>query len=283
MANVYLNGKYIELGKAKISVLDRGFTFGDGVYEVLPVYNHQIFCFKQHIQRLEHSLAAIHIVNPLTYDQWLEILTSLVLQDLAKDQSIYLQVTRGISERDHSIKTDTEPTVFVMCSPMKKKDHTQGVNAITYDDIRWKFCDIKAITLLSGILLRHMAETKDATEAILLRDDIVTEGAASNVFIVKDDIVRTPAKNGSILSGITRDLVVELLKECNMPCEETRITKDELQNADEIWITSSTWEIVPVIQLDGKAIGHGKPGEVWGKANELYQKYKQKVIANNQK
>ncbi len=278
MTKVYLNGEFIPLKEARISVLDRGFTFGDSVYEVLPVYSRHILRLKEHIERLDNSLAAIYMQNPMSLDQWQGVLTTLVEQDPAENQSIYLQVTRGVSERDHSINIDVKPTVFIMSKPLIKKDLSNGINAITCDDIRWKYCNVKATTLLPGILLRHQAEEKGAMEAILLRNDIVTEGAASNVFIVKDNVINTPVKDGNILPGITRDLVVELLNDANMPCNETHITKNELLDADEIWITSSTWEIVPVIKLDDDLVGEGTPGKTWKQTIEIYQKFKDEVI-----
>jgi len=249
---VYLNGQYLPLEKANVSVLDRGFTFGDGVYEVIPVYHGHIFRLKKHIERLNNSLDEVFIDRPCDFKQWQEILQKLIQQNPAEDHSLYMQVTRGVSERDHAIDTATKPTV----------------------DIRWKYCHIKAITLLPSVILRHKARQAGAVEALLVNDGYVTEGAASNVFIVKDGVVKTPPKDGNLLPGITRDLVVELLLKSEIPCEEVVITDNELKQADEIWITSSTWEIVPVVQLDDKTVGTGKPGEVWQKANDIYQAFK---------
>ena len=277
MSLVYLNGEYLPLNEARVSVLDRGFTFGDGVYEVLPVYNHHIFRFDQHLERLGNSLAAIHMENPLSKNKWQEILITLIEDSQDNDQSIYIQVTRGVSDRDHTININGSPTVFAMCKPIIKDDLSSGIKAITCDDIRWKLCYIKAITLLPSVLLRHEAAERGATEAILVKDNIVTEGAASNVFIVKDNIVRTPPKDGNILPGITRDLVVELLNKENIKCIETRVMKNDLFDADEIWITSSTWEIVPVIELDGQPVGSHRPGKVWKKSIAIYQQFKEKL------
>ena len=275
---VYLNGHYLPIEEAKISVLDRGFTFGDGVYEVIPVYNSHIFRLKEHIERLNNNLDEIFIDKPHKIDQWEKILRELINKNsekgTAKDQSLYLQVTRGVSERDHAIDIATEQTVFAMSRPLVKKDSSAGISAIVEEDIRWKYCHIKAITLLPSVILRHKAKQSGATEALLIRDGYVTEGAASNVFIVKSGIVKTPAKDGSLLPGITRDLVVELLSESGIPCEEVLIKETELRQADEIWITSSTWEIVPVIELDGKPVGTGSPGEVWQQASRIYQAFK---------
>lgn len=275
---VYLNGHYLPIEEAKISVLDRGFTFGDGIYEVIPVYNGHIFRLKEHIERLNNSLDEIFIDKPHEMDQWEKILHELIDKNSEKypadDHSIYMQVTRGVSERDLAIDIATEQTVFAMIKPLPKKDRSAGISAIVEEDIRWKYCHIKAITLLPSIVLRHKAKQSGATEALLIRDGYVTEGAASNVFIVKNGIVKTPAKDGSLLPGITRDLVIDLLSESGIPCEEVVIKETELKQADEIWITSSTWEIVPVIELDGKPVGKGSPGEVWQQASRIYQAFK---------
>ena len=274
MGNVYLNGKYLPLADAKISVLDRGFTFGDGVYEVFLVYQRKIFRLAEHLERLDRSLAGIYMKNPRTNAEWKQLLTGLVNDNPADDQSLYLQITRGVSERDHSIALAKEPTIFAMSKALPQRNLAQGIHAITCEDIRWKLCDIKAITLLPSVLLRHRAMQTGATEAILYKGEIVTEGAASNVFIVSDGIIKTPPKDSSILPGITRDLVLELLQREGIPCRETSITREELRSADEIWITSSTWEIVPVIKLDDRPVGAGKPGKVWEKAMDIYQKFK---------
>ena len=281
MGIVYLNGQYLPIEEAKISVLDRGFTFGDGIYEVIPVYNGHIFRLKEHIERLNNSLDEIFIGKPHEMDQWEKILRELIEKNSEKypseDQSLYIQVTRGISERDHAIDIATEQTVFAMIRPLLKKDRSAGISAVIEEDIRWKYCHIKAITLLPSVMLRHKAKQSGAAEALLIREGYVTEGAASNVFIVKNGIVKTPIKDGSLLPGITRDLVVELLSESGIPCEEVVIKETELKQADEIWITSSTWEIVPVIELDGKPVGTGRPGEVWQQAFRNYQEYKTRM------
>jgi len=271
---VYLNGQYLPIEKAKISVLDRGFTFGDGVYEVIPVYHGHIFRLQKHIERLNNSLVEVYIDRPYDLAQWQDILRELIDQNPAEDHSLYIQVTRGISERDHAIDVATKPTVFAMSRPLLKKDRSAGISAIVEEDIRWKYCHIKAITLLPSVILRHKARQAGATEALLVKDGYITEGAASNVFIVKDGVVKTPPKDGSLLPGITRDLLVELLLKSDIACEEVAIAVKELRQADEIWITSSTWEIVPVVKLDAEPVGTGKSGEVWQQATEIYQAFK---------
>ncbi len=272
---VYLNGQYIPIEKAKISVLDRGFIFADGVYEVIPVYHGHIFRLKNHIERLNSSLDEVYIERPYDLAQWQEILCELIRQNPAEDHSLYIQVTRGVSERDHAIATAKKQTIFAMSRPLLKKNYEAGISAIVAEDIRWKLCHIKAITLLPSVILRHKASQAGATEALLVKDGNVTEGAASNIFIVKDGVVKTPPKDGSLLPGITRDLLVELLSASDIACEETSISEKELRQADEIWITGSIWEIVSVVKLDAEFIGTGKPGEIWQQASKIYQTFKQ--------
>jgi D-alanine transaminase len=278
MSTVFLNGEYIPLEKACIHVMDRGFIFADGVYEVIPVFNQHIFRLDEHLQRLNKSLNAVYIENPYNNSAWYDILNTLIKSDNVPDKSLYIQVTRGISERNHDIDPATSPTVFAMCKPIQNKNYDRGIKAITYDDIRWQYCHIKAITLLPSVMLRHLASEKGAREAILIRENLVTEGAASNVFLVKDNTVITPPDNGFVLPGITRNLLIELLNDAGVDCKESQITLSELQDADEIWITSSTWEIVPVIELDGRLVGDGVPGAFWCQANSLYQDFKARLI-----
>ena len=275
---IYLNGEYLPLNQAKVSVLDRGFIFGDGVYEVIPAYGSKVLRFEHHMQRLQNSLDGIRITNPLTNDQWLEIINKLIAATDSQDQYIYLHITRGVAARDHQFPQATQPTVFVMCNvlqPVDKKILEQGIAAVTLDDIRWQYCNIKAIALLPNILLRQQAIDNDAKEAILIRDGFITEGAASNVFIVRNGVIKTPPKDNKLLPGITRDLVVELAQQHNIPVEETAITENEFFSADEVWLTSSTKEILPVTQLNAKPVGNGQPGKIWQQMIKNYQDYKQ--------
>ena len=276
MSIVYLNGEYLPLAEAKVSVLDRGFTFGDGVYEVIPVFSGNILRLEEHLDRLYDSLAGIDINFPLSRPEIKEILLEVVKRNPAQgDQQIYMQVTRGVTDREHFYEGLITPTFFVMCKPIVAKDLSSGVKAITHDDIRWKYCHIKAIALLPNVLLKKLARGREnCHEAILIRDGIVTEGVASNVFVVIGDKIRTPPKNNNVLPGITRDLVVELLKAAGFNCTETDITEAELKAADEIWISSSTMGLAPVINLDGKDVKDGRPGPVWKQAHELYESYK---------
>jgi D-alanine transaminase len=272
---VYLNGQYLPLCDAKISVMDRGFLFGDGIYEVIPSYSGKMFHFQDHMERLENSLASIRLPNPHDRTQWLEILTPLLDKNL--DQSIYLQITRGVaSKRDHAFPENITPTVFAMCSNIVPFESlNSGVKALSVDDSRWELCNVKATTLLANILLRQQAVEQGCAEAILVKDGYVTEGAASNIFAVVDGILITPPIGREILPGITRNVILELARENNIPYSEDIISLDALKTASEIWLTSSTREIVPVVQLDNEAIANGKPGPIWRTMNQLFQAYKQ--------
>ena len=276
MLVVFLNGTFLPLDEAKVSVLDRGFTFGDGVYEVIPVFSGSIFRLDEHLGRLANSLSSLDISIDSTADELKNILVELVQKNPESgDQQIYLQVTRGVSERDHHYGEHLVPTFFAMCKPMLQKDFSSGVHAITHDDIRWKYCHIKSTALLASVLLKKIARDAGSShEAILIRDGKVTEGASSNVFIVKNGVVMTPRKDTNVLPGITRDLLVELLTESGPGGMETDISEQQLRQADEIWITSSTSGVVAVVNLDGEKIGDGIPGPYWDKAHGLYETFK---------
>ena len=268
----YLNGSFLPLSKARISVLDRGFLFGDGVYEVIPAYGGRPFRLDQHMERLEHNLRAIRLAPPLSPGQWEAILKEL-LQG-SHDQAIYLQITRGAAaKRDHALPAEPCPTVLAWAFPMND-EIPQPARAITHQDIRWQWCHIKAITLLANVLLRQQALDQGCQEAILIREGEVTEGAASNVFAVIDNVLVTPAKGPHLLPGITRDLVLELAEDHGIANRERELTAEELTTADEIWLTSSTRELVPVVELDGQPIGKGRPGPVWQRMYEIFQAYK---------
>jgi D-alanine transaminase len=282
MGIVYLSGEYLPEEKAKVSALDRGFVFADGVYEVIPAYGGHLFRLGQHLQRLDNSLAGIRLANPLDRLQWAEILEEIVKRnsDNNEDLSIYLQVTRGAAKRDHVFPDQIQQTVFVMATPMSAPPAEQlenGIAAITHDDIRWRYCHIKSIALLPNTLMRQIAREAGATEAILYRDDQVTEGAASNVFIVHNGRILTPRKDECLLPGITRDLLLEIAANDGLDCREADISMEMLGEAEEIWITSSTKEILPVTRLDGQPVGDGKPGPVWRDMLDRYQQYKNKL------
>ncbi|BAV32526.1 cytochrome C550 [Sulfuricaulis limicola] len=280
LTQVYLNGEFLPPDQARVSVFDRGFIFGDGVYEVIPVFGGRLFRLSHHLARLDASLSAIRLRNPHTPMEWNDIFTRLLAAG-SGDQSIYLQVTRGVAPRDHAFPPNITPTVFAYAQPLKYSppEHlAQGVAAVTTADIRWQRCDIKAIALLANALLRQQAIDQGAAEAILVRDGVVTEGAASNIFIVKNGRLVTAPKGPFILPGITRDLVVEIAHAKGIPCDELPVKIEMLSSADEVWLTSSTKEILPITRIDGKPVGDGKPGPMHAKMFALYKEYKQAFI-----
>jgi D-alanine transaminase len=280
MSTVYLNGDFLPEEDACVSVLDRGFIFGDGVYEVIPAYGKRPFRLQGHLERLQNSLDGIRISNPHSHDEWQYFIQKVIDANEGEDQSVYLQITRGAAKRDHAFPSDATPTVLIMSSPLsgaKAEQLKSGVTAITTEDIRWIYCHIKAICLLPNVLLRQKAVDAQSTEAILIRDGLATEGAASNLFIVHDGIIRTPPKGPLLLPGITRDLVLELAEENHIPYEEANILEADLTRAEEIWLTSSTKEILAVTQLNGQAVGNGNPGPLWKRMFGLYQQYKQRL------
>lgn len=262
---VYLNGKIVDGDKAKISVFDRGFMLADGAYEVIAVYGGQMLWPDKHLERLQHSLSSLGIVNPLTPKAWLRIFEQVIEANPPSDfQGLYIQVTRGVQiPRAHTYEEDLKPTVFVKCSTAIKKSAGSGVACITMDDIRWQRCDIKSINRVANVMMSQMAKEQDAAEAILIRDGLVVEGASSNVFMVKNNVIITPAKSLDLLSGVTRDLVLMLAIEAGYTCKEQPVKVDELFDADEVWITSTTREISPLIQLDNRAVGQGIQGGVY--------------------
>jgi len=280
LAQVYLNGEFLPPDQARVSVFDRGFIFGDGVYEVIPVFGGRLFRLPHHLSRLDASLGAIRLRNPHTQQEWNSIFTRLLAAG-SGDQSIYLQITRGVAPRDHAFPPNITPTVFAYAQPLKyspPEQLAQGVVAVTAADIRWQRCDIKAIALLANALLRQQAIGQGAVEAILVRDGLVTEGAASNIFVVKNGRLVTPPKGPFILPGITRDLVVEIARAKGIPCDELPVKIEMLTAADEVWLTSSTKEILPITRIDGRPVGNGKPGPMHAKMFALYKEYKQAFI-----
>lgn len=275
---VYLNGDYLPLADAKISVLDRGFLFGDGVYEVIPAYQGRLFRLEDHIDRLNNSLREIRLELQKSVAEWQAIFQPLL--DSSKDEYIYLQITRGYApKRDHGFPEQVMPTVFAMCSEIKPfTGRVTGIKAVTLQDTRWQKCHVKATALLAHVLLRQEALDQDGAEAILLRNGYVCEGAASNVFAVIDDELITPPNSHEILPGITRDVILELAEVNQIACREDIIAVEALQNATEVWVTSSIREIVPVVELDGQLVGDGKPGPLFQKMDQLFQAYKQSLV-----
>jgi D-alanine transaminase len=278
MSTAYLNGVFQPLSETRVSVMDRGFLFGDGVYEVIPVYGGRLFRLTHHLTRLCNSLDAVRIGNPLSTAAWETMLNDLVIRNNGGDQAVYLQVTRGVApKRDHAFPENTSPTLFAMSTPLAASveiDSIIGTTAITLPDIRWKLCNIKAITLLPNVLLRQQAIDSDGAEAILIKDGFAIEGAASNIFIVRNGLLITPPNGPALLPGITRDLVIELAASHAIPFREADISEEELFSADEVWLTSSTREISPVIRLDDSIISGGVPGPLWRRMISLYQDYK---------
>ena len=280
---IYLNGQYLPIEEARISVLDRGFIFGDGVYEVIPVYSRRPFRPAAHLQRLQHSLDGILLANPLSLAAWTAIFERLIALCETEDQYLYLHITRGVAPRDHPFPDPpVPPTVFVMANPLLMPPASlvaSGVAAITAPDNRWLRCDIKAIALLPNVLLRQSAVAAGCAEAILIRDDsFLTEGAASNIFVVRDGVLLAPPKDHLMLPGITYDVLLELAAANGIPHQVRRILKEELFRADELLLTSSTREVLAVTTLDGKAIGDGRPGAMFARIYELYQTFKREVM-----
>lgn len=276
----YLQGRFIPLSDAKISVLDRGFLFGDGVYEVIPVYAGKLFRLRQHLDRLAASLEQTRIPLPLEEIALEQAMQRLIDENGGGDQSLYLQITRGYQpKRDHLCPHPPDPTLFMMTNPVEPIDiaMVEGIRAVTLPDNRWTRCNIKSICLLPNLLLKQQACAIGADDVILLRGDRVTEASAANVFIVKDQAVSTPPMSNLILGGITRDLILELLVRDGIDCNETEISEAHLRDADEIWLTSSTREIAPVIELDGVQVGTGKPGASWLEMMLRLQEYKQRL------
>ncbi|MCG6936752.1 MAG: D-amino acid aminotransferase [Gammaproteobacteria bacterium] len=279
---VYLNGQYMPVEKATVSVMDRGFLFGDSVYEVIPVFGKNLLRIDGHLLRLQNSLNRISLPNPHDDDEWQAIFTDLLEKNNGEDCAIYLQISRGAyAKRDLSVKTPAgRPTVFAMVFQVTPPDIdvlSAGISAITVDDFRWNACDIKTTSLLANVMLRQQASDANVEDAILVKNGIVTEGTASNVFIVKNSVLVTPPMGRLLLPGITRDLVIEIANNNAILIEERELKEAELYAADEIWMTSSTREIAPVIRLNGKAVGSGKAGPMWKRVMDLYQQYKQQL------
>jgi len=271
---VYLNGRFLPLEDAKISVLDRGFIYGDGVYELIPVYHRQPYRLRQHLARLQRSLDGIRMVNPRTDAEWESIIRELVARTPFDDQGLYLQVTRGVAKRDHSFPLDVVPTVFMMSNPLSLPTAEQverGVAVVTAIDERWLHCDLKTISLLGNVLARQRATDAGAAEAVLFRNGFLTEASASNVLIVRDGVILAPPKDNQILPGITYDAAFELARGGGLALEVRPISRDEALAADEMWLSSSTKEVLAVTSVDGKSFGGGSPGPVFRKIYELFQ------------
>jgi D-alanine transaminase len=278
---IYLNGEFMPIEQAKVSVLDRGFIFGDGVYEVIPVYSRRPFRLAEHLTRLQASLEAIRIANPHPVAGWTELVGRIIDGNPWEDQNVYLQISRGAAKRDHAFPKGLKPTVFLMASelvPPSAELVAKGAKAIVLPDFRWLRCDIKSTSLLGNCMLRTLAADEGCVEAILIRDGMMTEASASNVFIVKDGTVLAPPKSHLILPGITYDVVLEILRDDAIPHQVRPVAESELRAADEVWVTSSSREVLPITTLDGRPVGSGKPGPLGARAYALYQQYKARVM-----
>lgn len=279
---IYLNGEFMPIQDASISPLDRGFLFGDGVYEVVPVYSRHLLRLDEHLGRLEASLASVKMTNPHSRDEWRSLIRQAVAKQGFDDQSVYIQVTRGAGpNRDFPFPPDARQTVMIYPMPLvtpSAEVKAAGVSAITREDFRWLRCDIKSIALLANVLLRNEAIAAGCAETVLFRDGWLTEGAASNVFAVRDGILLTPPKSHLMLSGITYDLVLELAARHGLPHEVRAVSEAEVRAADELWMTSSTREVLAITTLDGKPVGNGRPGPVNARMDALYQAYKNDVL-----
>ena len=270
---VYLNGEFLPLSEARIPVLDRGFIFGDGVYEVVPVYRGVPFRWNQHLSRLARSLAKVRIGNPLDDAGWTGLVAELLSRHPWQDQFVYLQVTRGVARRDHLFPADVKQTVFAMSSefkPVSRQAIEQGIAAVSLPDERWLHCDIKSISLLGNVLARQAAADAGAMECLLFRDGYLTEGSASNIWVVKDGRLLAPPRDALILEGIRYGLLEELARSCGVPFDIRRISREEVMSADELMATSATKEILPVTLLDGRVVGDG-PGPIYRKLFDAYQ------------
>lgn len=284
---VYLNGQFLPLAEAGVSPLDRGFLFGDGGYEVIPVYSRRPFRIDDHLGRLQSTLDGIGLANPLAVDVWTALVQRLISDAPWDDQSIYLQVTRGADDRrEHAFPPPGVPaTVFAFASPLLPPSATQrasGVSAITLPDLRWSRCDLKVISLLANVLARQQAVEQGCAEALLIRDGFLKEGAASNIFVVKDGVLYAPPKTRLMLPGITYDVILELAAQHHQPVMIGEIAEEALRLADEIWMTSSTKEVLAITTLDGQPVGNGPtaglPGPVGERMWRWYQDFKDNVM-----
>lgn len=278
----YLNGEYGPLPLAKVSVLDRGFIFGDGIYEVVPAYGGRLFRFDEHMARLNRSLSKLRIANPHTREEWLErcrkLVAALIDKTGAADQIVYIQITRGVALRDHVMPTDVQPTVFMMCSAMKPatpEQRHQGVSCVTARDFRWERGDIKSTSLLGNVLARQMSADHGALETIMFRSGHLTEAAASNVWVVHEGALLGPPKSEHVLEGIRYELIRELCEGVGIAYNLRPIPEADVLSADEILLSSATKELLPVTTLDSQPVGHGalrgKPGPVYARLYEAYQ------------
>lgn len=274
---VYLNGRFVPLGEASIPVLDRGFIYGDGVYELVPVYGREPFRLPQHLARLRHTLSGVRMDNPHTDAQWEAIIRDLVARQPWDDQGVYFQVTRGVARRDHSFPKGVTPTIFMMANPLPLPSREQverGVSVVTAQDNRWHRCDLKTISLMGNVLLRQLATDAGAAETVLFRDGFLTEASASNVLLVQDGTIVIPPKDNLILPGITYDATVDFARSAGVPVVVRPVPRAEALAADEMWLSSSTKEVIAITTVDGKPFAGGLPGPVFRKVWAAFQAHK---------
>lgn len=281
----YLNGEFSTVREAKVSVLDRGFIFGDGVYEVVPAYDGRPFRFEEHMNRLDRSLGELRIRNPLDRASWRKLVDDLVAayakhvgkKPAETNQLVYLQVTRGVAMRDHVMPPDIEPTVFAMVNRLyiyTPEERAKGVMCVTADDFRWKKAHIKSTSLAGAVLSRQMSADVGGNETIMFRDGWLSEAAASNVWVVKDGVVLGPPKDNLVLEGIRYGLLEDLCDKAGIPFELRRVSREEVFAADEILLSSATKEILPCTTLDGQPVGNGRPGPIYDRLFSGYQQAK---------
>jgi len=282
MQIVYLNGAFMPIAEAKVSAMDRGFLFGDGAYEVIPVYSRRPFRLAEHLRRLQHTLDGIRLANPHDEAEWTRLIAEIVARNDGEDQSIYLQITRGAdTKRNHAFPARAVPTVYIMSEPLVTPPPAQreaGISAVSAPDMRWLRCDLKTVSLLANCLLRQRAVDAGCVETILFRDGFMTEGAASNIFAVRSGVLLAPPKDNLMLPGITYDVVLELAAAHGLPAEVRPVAEPEARGADELWMTSSTKEVLPIVLLDGRPVGAGMPGPVFAKMYAWYQDFKRTVM-----
>jgi len=274
---VYLNGQFLPIEEAKISVLDRGFIYGDGVYELIPVYKRRPFRLPQHLARLQHSLDGIRLANPHSEAEWEEILGEMIARQPFDDQGVYFQVTRGVAKRDHTFPAGVAPTVFMMSNPLATPSPEQiekGVAVVTADDNRWQRCDLKTISLVGNVLMRQLAADAGAVETVMFRDGNLTEASASNVLVVIRGAIVAPPKDNLILPGITYGAAYEFAREAGLPFEMRPVSRAEVLVADEMWLSSSTKEVIAVTTMDGRPFASGAPGPMFRKVHALFQEHK---------
>ncbi|MEZ5704313.1 MAG: D-amino acid aminotransferase [Burkholderiaceae bacterium] len=277
----FLNGVYGPMSDARVSVMDRGFIFGDGVYEVIPVYSGRLFCFEQHMDRLDRSLNAVRIVNPMGRDEWKAIAQRLIDDLQSKtgkcDQLLYFQVTRGVAMRDHAMVPGLAPTVYAMTNAMKPLSATQremGAHCVTADDFRWEKAHIKSTSLQGAVIAKQLGVDAGADETVMFRDGMLSEAATSNVWLVKNGVVSGPPKDNLVLEGVRYALVERLCQEAGTAFELRPIARHEVLEADELLLSSASKEVWAITRLDGQPVGAGKPGPIGQRLYAGYQAIK---------